>query len=117
MVRSWKEGVCQSPALSPGWECLLEGPVDACAPPATAPSPALPGLAFLLWAAFPPEDAWAAQDGAEAGDRMGLLVALPRDTQPFPCGAAWQSHASPAEPALPCSHIPQIPLSCSLCFS
>lgn len=79
----------------------------------------LPCLALLSSSGqhFLPEDAWAAQDGAEAGDRMVLLVALPTDTQPFPCGAAWQSCASPAEPALPCSRFPLLPLSCSLHFS
>lgn len=47
-MRSWKEGVCQSTALSPGWECLLEGPADPCAPPGHSPFPC------PAWLCFPP---------------------------------------------------------------
>lgn len=95
MVRSWKEGVCQSTALSPGWECLLKGLADACAPPGHS---SFPGPA---WLCFPPL-------GSISWLRMpGLLrMVLRQDTgdgrgQDCPAGGFAQRHSASSLVGLP----------------
>lgn len=110
-----KEGVCQSTALSPGWECLLEGPADPCAAPGRRPFPCpawlcFPPLGSVSWLRMPEllrtvlrQDSGdgRGRDGPAGGfaqtDSASSLVGLP--------GRALQSQPCPA-PASPSSHSP-----------
>lgn len=108
MVRSWKEGVCQSTALSPGWECLPGALAAPCAPPGHSPFPCpawlcFPSLGSISWLRMPGLLRMVLrEDSGMAGDGMVLLVALLRVAQAVPLQGCL------AEPCKPCRASPAL---------